>query len=100
MSHVPAGSMEAGSAAAAAEAKKVQKYSDIINGVDFTPVAIETSGVWGENAMELFKELGWTTDRGSHTRKAVDGVPATAHLSRSSTRQRILCPADITSRTV
>jgi hypothetical protein len=39
---------QSGSAASAAELKKIQKYSDIIAGVDFKPVAIETSGVWGE----------------------------------------------------
>ena len=58
MSHVQASSTQAGIAAAAAEAKKTQKYADIISGVDFVPVAIETSGVWGEQAIELVKEIG------------------------------------------
>ena len=58
MCHVTAGSNEAGSAAASAELKKCQKYSDIISGVDFVPVAIETSGVWGKQALELVKEIG------------------------------------------
>ena len=56
--HVTAGSNEAGSAAATAERLKCQKYSDIISGVDFVPVAIETSGVWGKQALELVKEIG------------------------------------------
>lgn len=56
--HVAAGSNEAGCAAATAERKKCQKYSDIISGVDFVPVAIETSGVWGKQALELVKEIG------------------------------------------
>jgi len=34
------------------------KYSNIIAGVDFVPFFIETSGVWGEQAMSLVKELG------------------------------------------
>ena len=38
--------------------EKCQKYSDIISGVDFVPVAIETSGVWGKQALELVKEIG------------------------------------------
>ena len=58
MCHVSPGSNEAGSAAASAELKKCQKYSDIISGVDFVPVAIETSGVWGKQALELVKEIG------------------------------------------
>lgn len=57
-SHVQASSILAGSAAAAAEEKKIQKYSDIISGVDFVPVAIETSGVWGPHALDLITELG------------------------------------------
>jgi hypothetical protein len=58
MSHIQASSAQAGLAAAAAEAKKSQKYADIISGVDFVPVAIETSGIWGEQAIELVKEIG------------------------------------------
>ena len=57
-SHVQASSIRAGSAAAVAEEKKTQKYSDIISGVDFVPVAIETSGVWGTHAMDLITEVG------------------------------------------
>jgi hypothetical protein len=50
--------MHAGSAAAAAESEKIKKYADIINGVDFVPVAIETSGVWGQQALELVSDIG------------------------------------------
>jgi hypothetical protein len=57
-SHVQASSCQAGSAAPAAELLKSQKYADIIAGVDFVPVAIETSGVWGEQAVSLLKEVG------------------------------------------
>ena len=38
--------------------KKQQKYEDLIAGVDFVQFAIETSGVWGEQAMELVTEIG------------------------------------------
>jgi hypothetical protein len=58
MSHIQASSTQAGLAAAADEAKKSQKYADIISGVDFVPVAIETSAVWGEQAVEIVKEIG------------------------------------------
>jgi hypothetical protein len=57
-SHVVASSNEAGSAAAVAEVNKTLKYNDIISGVDFVPVAIETSGVWGRQAVELVNEIG------------------------------------------
>ena len=78
MSHVQASSTQAGIAAAAAEAKKTQKYADIISGVDFVPVAIETSGVWGEQAIELVMEIG-------------RGIAASTHEPRSTSflRQRL-----------
>ncbi|HSN23572.1 MAG TPA: hypothetical protein VLS45_05305 [Methylomicrobium sp.] len=40
------------------EQLKSQKYADIIAGVDFVPFAVETSGVWGEQAVSLVKEIG------------------------------------------
>jgi len=36
----------------------VQKYWDITAGVDFVPVSIEMSGVWGEEALSLVSEIG------------------------------------------
>ena len=36
----------------------MRKYSGIISGVDFTPVAVETSGVWGNQAQNLITEIG------------------------------------------
>jgi hypothetical protein len=53
-----AGGLQAGTAAASAEEKKSRKYSDIISGVDFIPFAVETSGVWGEQALNLVTEVG------------------------------------------
>ena len=38
--------------------EKNHKYNDIISGVDFVPVAIEMSRVWGDCAMGLIKEVG------------------------------------------
>ena len=57
-SHVRASGTHAGSAAEAAEASKAQKYADITTGVDFIPVAIETSGTWGEQGFDLIREIG------------------------------------------
>jgi len=57
-SHLRANSVQAGSAAAVAESQKVAKYDDIISGVDFVPVAIETSGVWGEQTLGFIRDLG------------------------------------------
>ena len=61
-----ASSSEAGSAAATAEANKILKYNDIISSVDFVPVAIETSGVWGQRAFELVAEIGRRIAEVSH----------------------------------
>ena len=69
-SNISASSDEAGSAAAAAETKKHRKYSDIITGVDFVPVAIETSGVWGEQAMKLVKEVGRRITAATHDKRS------------------------------
>ena len=47
-----------GSAASVAKLSKNAKCADIIVGVDFVPLVIETSGVWGEHALILVKEVG------------------------------------------
>jgi len=57
-SHVQASSTRAGSAAEAAEASKALKYADITTGVDFIPVAIETSGTWGAQGFDLIRKIG------------------------------------------
>ena len=56
--HVTAGSNKDGSAAATSETKKCQKYTDFFSGVDFVPVALESSGVWRKQALDLVKEIG------------------------------------------
>ena len=58
LSAIQGSSLRVGSAASTAEVNKSRKYSDIVVGVDFVPVAIETSGVWGEQALELITEIG------------------------------------------
>jgi len=56
--YVEASSVQAGSASAATDEKRIRKYSDIVSGDDFSLYAIETSGVWGEHALELVTEIG------------------------------------------
>jgi len=78
-SHVLASSTGAGSAASAAEALKELKYADITNGVNFIPVAIKTSGIWGRQAIDLIKNIC------QHILEVTDEPRSTAFL-----RQRII----------
>jgi len=64
--YVQANSRKAGSAVTGAELKKLQKYQDICAGVDFIPVAIKSSGVWGQHVMELVSEIGRGLSEVSH----------------------------------
>jgi hypothetical protein len=48
----------AGSAAAQSESSKEAKYSGLIRTHIFVPVAIESSGVFGEQALEFLNDLG------------------------------------------
>ena len=57
-SHLATTSVKAGSAAATAEVNKKNKYSDLRQSIDFVPVALETSGVWGPEGRALIRELG------------------------------------------
>ena len=47
----------AGEVAKKAEAEKEEKYRDLLHSHDFTPVAVETSGVFGPKTMSLIKEV-------------------------------------------
>jgi hypothetical protein len=59
-SHLRQSSLAAGSAAANAEAFKCTKYAEITATGDFTfsPIAIETLGVWGPSALALCADIG------------------------------------------
>ena len=57
--------------AAGAEVKNQQKYRDVNAGVDFVLFAIETSGVWGEQAMELVTEIGRRIAEVSHDSRSI-----------------------------
>ena len=48
----------AGSVANAAEHRKIQLYEDLKPTHAFIPIAIETSGVFGEKALAFFREIG------------------------------------------
>ena len=57
-SNIQACNVTTGAAAPTAETRKKSKYADICRGVDFVPVAVETSGAWGKEGWALVKELG------------------------------------------
>ena len=57
-SHINATCRTVGAAAASAELNKHNKYTDLSSSIDFVPVAIETTGVWGEEGSNLISELG------------------------------------------
>jgi len=59
-SHLGSSSLAAGSAATSAEARKNLKYSKLASSGDmiFTPIAIETLGVWGPSAIAICAEIG------------------------------------------
>lgn len=48
----------AGAAAKSAESKKISKYYLLQQQFIFMPVCIETSGVWGQNAISFIKNIG------------------------------------------
>jgi len=74
-SHVNKSSIAAGSAAADAETRKVAKYTALLPMHDFSPVAVETLGVWGPEAISLVGELGRRT-------AALTGEPRSAAFLR------------------
>ena len=49
---------EAGAVATSAEAKKIAKYAELARTHHVIPLAIETSGVFGVEAHEVYTELG------------------------------------------
>ena len=57
-SHIVHTSLAAGRAAADAEVKKRTKYSSLAVEHNFVPVAIETMGAWGMEAIRLIAEIG------------------------------------------
>jgi hypothetical protein len=57
-SHVLQSSLAAGSAASAAESNKRSKYEQLAVANTFVPIAIETLGAWGPEALAVSSELG------------------------------------------
>ena len=49
---------EAGAIANQAEERKGAKYAELLVSHHFVPVAIETSGVFGQGALSFIRELG------------------------------------------
>jgi len=57
-SHLKQSSMASGAAASVAEKRKRDKYSELATTYDFVPIAVETLGAWGADALVLTAELG------------------------------------------
>lgn len=57
-SHLRQTMRSAGSAAETAAKLKHAKYAALESMYDFVPVAVETAGPWGNEARELFRDLG------------------------------------------
>ena len=57
-SHLGISSTKPGSLSAAAEEKKRKKYSTLSDTYSFVPIAVETLGPWGPEALSFMKELG------------------------------------------
>jgi Reverse transcriptase (RNA-dependent DNA polymerase) len=57
-SHLNQSCLAAGSAAAGAESRKRTKYSELERTYTFVPVAVETFGAWGVEALQFTAELG------------------------------------------
>ena len=57
-SHVTVAAREAGAVAEQAEQLKKAKYAHLDNSHHFIPVAVETSGALGPEALNFFRELG------------------------------------------
>ena len=86
-------SLQAGSAATAAEEKKINAYSDIVSDVDFSPFAIETSGVCGMHAPELVTEIGRRIANVTHDPRST--MFLRLRLSGGLTRQCLVCSGSI-----
>ena len=57
-SHIALASREPGLVAEQAEQQKKAKYADLLTTHHFVPIGIETTGVFGPEALSFFKELG------------------------------------------
>ena len=99
-SHLRANSVQAGSAAAAAESRKVTKYADIISSINFVPVAIETSGVWGVQALGLIQDLGRHIAAVTHEPRSTMFMRQRLSVSRSTAWQRQLCARNSPALTI
>ena len=57
-SYVERSSEKVGSAAEMAEDRKIRKYAYLGNNYHFVPIALETFGVWGDQAETIIKDVG------------------------------------------
>ena len=57
-SHNGQTSKQAGKAADKAEKEKKEKYEELTQEYQFTPVAVETLGAWGQESLKFLEDLG------------------------------------------
>ena len=58
MSHLNSSAVGAGVAAGEAEVRKRRKYAAIGEAYDFEPIAVETTGVYGESTASIIRTIG------------------------------------------
>ena len=110
-SAVVACALKPGSAARAAESRKIEKYASISTQYLFVPIAVETTGVIGPAASRFFRELGrrmvlatgdrreaaWVWQRVSMAivRGNATSIRGSVVLSDSSIKHNHLCKEDV-----
>jgi len=72
LSHLPATISQAGAAAAAAEARKAQKYQALAPSYLFCPLGFETFGPWGPEAKSFVSHIGALLRSSSGEPRAAD----------------------------
>ena len=76
---------EAAAAAAMAEERKAVKYVSLSSTYAFTPVAIETSGVFGPRTATFLKDLGHRLAQVTGDKKSTTYIPPSKAISGSPT---------------
>ena len=56
--YVKSAALKAGAPSEMAESKKRKKYSALSRAYIFTPIAVETLGTWGPEALDFVTDLG------------------------------------------
>ena len=70
-SYINQTSIRSGAAAGQAEVKKQRKYSTLQSNFLFVPVAVETSGCWGSEAMKFIRSIGMKITQSTDEPRAI-----------------------------